>query len=177
MGKRLDKEYYQQPATVLAPDLIGKLLCRKAEGKVIRCRITETECYYSENDTACHASKGKTERTKVLYAQGGTAYVYLCYGMHSLFNVVTGEAGFPEAVLIRGVEGHNGPGKLTKALHIDRALNEENMITSEELWIEDDGEKPAYYTAKRVGIDYAEEKDKNILWRYIINDGIYKPVK
>lgn len=177
MGKRLDKEYYQQPATVLAPDLIGKLLCRKVAGEVIRYRITETECYYSENDTACHASKGKTERTKVLYAQGGIAYVYLCYGMHSLFNVVTGEEGFPEAVLIRGVEGYNGPGKLTKALHIDRTLNEENMITSEELWIEDDGGRPAYYAAKRVGIDYAKENDRNLLWRYIINDGIYKPVK
>lgn len=177
MNKRLKKEYFRQPATVLAPDLVGKLLCRKVNGEILRYRITETECYYSEQDTACHASKGKTERTKVLYMQGGTAYVYLCYGMHSLFNVVTGEEGFPEAVLIRGVEGFNGPGKLTKAMGIDRSLNEIDMTVSDELWLEDDGMKPAYRTAKRVGIDYAEEKDRNILWRYIMDDGSYQPVK
>ncbi len=177
MSNRLEREYYKKPATLLAPDLIGKLLCRKIDGQVLKYRITETECYYSEQDTACHASKGKTERTKVLYRQGGTAYVYLCYGMHSLFNVVTGEEGFPEAVLIRGVEGFNGPGKLTKAMGIDRSLNEIDMTTSEELWLEDDGMKPSYRTAKRVGIDYAEEKDRDILWRYIIEDGVYKPVR
>ena len=102
----------------------------------------ETECYYGEEDTACHASKGKTERTKVLYEQGGTAYVYLCYGMHSLFNVVSGKKGHPEAVLIRGVTGYNGPGKLTKAMHIDRTLNEEDMVNSDQLWLEDDGYRP-----------------------------------
>lgn len=177
MGKRLEREYYKQPATLLAPDLIGKLLCRKVDGRILKYRITETECYYSEQDTACHASKGKTERTKVLYMQGGTAYVYLCYGIHSLLNVVTGEEGFPEAVLIRGVEGYNGPGKLTKAMKIDRNLNETDMTISGELWLEDDGMHPDYEAAKRVGIDYAEEKDREILWRYIIRDGKYKPVR
>ena len=103
--------------------------------------------------------------------------MYLCYGMHSLFNVVTGEEGFPEAVLIRGVEGYNGPGKLTKGMGIDRSLNEIDMTVSDELWLEDDGIKPVYRTAKRVGIDYAEEKDRNILWRYIIDDGSYQPAK
>lgn len=177
VGKRLERDYYKRSATVLAPDLIGKLLCRKVDGQVLRYRITETECYYSEQDTACHASKGKTERTKVLYMQGGTSYVYLCYGMHSLFNVVTGEEGFPEAVLIRGVEGYNGPGKLTKVMKIDRSLNEEDMTTSDKLWIEDDGYQVAHRADKRVGIDYAEEKDREILWRFIADDGIYKPVK
>lgn len=177
MSKRLEREYFIQPATVLAPDLIGKLLCRRIDGQVLKYRITETECYYSEQDTACHASKGKTERTKVLYMRGGTAYVYLCYGMHSLFNVVTGTEGFPEAVLIRGVEGYNGPGKLTKAMRIDRSLNEVDMTVSEELWLEDDGRKPPYRAAKRVGIDYAKEKDRELLWRYIIEDGSYKPVR
>lgn len=177
MNKRLDRAYYLQSAKVLAPDLIGKLLCRKVSGKIMKYRITETECYFGENDTACHASKGKTERTKVLYEQGGTAYVYLCYGIHSLFNVVTGEAGHPEAVLIRGVEGFNGPGKLTKAMQIDRDLNEADLTCSEELWLEDDGARPAYYAAKRVGIDYALPKDRDILWRYIVDDGKYRPVK
>lgn len=177
MGKRLLRKYYRRPATELASDLIGKLLCRRTEDGVIRYRITETECYYSEQDTACHASKGKTERTKILYEQGGTAYVYLCYGIHSLFNVVTGKEGFPEAVLIRGVEGYNGPGKVTKAMAIDRRLNGIDMVTSQELWIEDDGARPEFIADKRVGIDYATKEYRDILWRYIIQDGHYKPVK
>lgn len=171
------RNYYRRPATELAPDLIGKLLCRRTEAGIIKYRITETECYYSEQDTACHASKGKTERTKVLYEKDGTAYVYLCYGIHSLFNVVTGNEGFPEAVLIRGIEGYNGPGKVTKAMCIDRSLNGIDMVTSKELWIEDDGVRPDFVAAKRVGIDYATEEYRDILWRYIIQDGSYKPVK
>lgn len=177
MAKRLGKNDLKKPATELAPDLIGKLLCRKTPTGIQKYRIAETECYYSEEDTACHASKGKTERTKVLYEKGGTAYVYLCYGMHSLFNVVTGKEGFPEAVLIRGVEGYNGPGKVTKAMGIDRSLNGIDLTESKELWLEDDGMRPAYSLAKRVGIDYADPTDRDRLWRYIIKDGSYKPVK
>lgn len=175
--KRLGRRYFEKPATEIAPDLIGKLLCRRTPEGVMKLRIMETECYYSEEDTACHASKGKTDRTRVLYEKGGIAYVYLCYGMHSLFNVVTGKEGFPEAVLIRGVEGYNGPGKLTKALQIDRSLNEADMTVSKELWIEDDGMRPSYTAAKRVGIDYATEEYRNILWRYLIDDGKYKGAK
>lgn len=177
MAKRLGKNYFKKAATELAPDLIGKLLCRRTAEGIQKYRITETECYYSEADTACHASKGKTERTKVLYERGGTAYVYLCYGMHSLFNVVTGKEGFPEAVLIRGVEGYNGPGKVTRAMKIDRGLNGIDLTDSKELWLEDDGIQPDYALAKRVGINYAEAKDRDRLWRYIIKDGVYKPVK
>ena len=177
MGKRLLGNYYRRPATELASDLIGKLLCRRTQEGIIKYRITETECYYSEQDTACHASKGKTERTKVLYEKGGTSYVYLCYGIHSLFNVVTGKEGFPEAVLIRGVEGFNGPGKVTKAMDIDRSLNGIDLVRSKELWIEDDGTRPEYTAAKRVGIDYATEEYRNMLWRYIIQDGKYKAVQ
>lgn len=175
--KRLKRTYYKQPATVLAADLIGKLLCRRTSEGILKYRITETECYYSEQDSACHASKGKTQRTRTLYEKGGTAYVYLCYGMHSLFNVVTGKEGFPEAVLIRGVEGYNGPGKVTKAMRIDRELNGIDLTSSKELWLEDDGCRPKYRTAKRVGIDYALEKDREMLWRYIVEDGIYKPAR
>ena len=133
MGKRLGRNYFSRPATELAPELIGKLLCRRGEGEIYRYRITETECYFGEEDTACHASKGRTERTKVLYEQGGTAYVYLCYGMHSLFNVVTGKKGHPEAVLIRGITGYNGPGKLTRAMMINRDLNGEDLVESNRL--------------------------------------------
>ncbi len=177
MAERLKREYYGQPATILAQDLIGKLLCRETQEGVLKCRITETECYYGEEDTACHASKGKTDRTKILYERGGLAYVYLCYGMHSLFNVVTGQEGHPEAVLIRGISDQNGPGKLTRAMGIDRGLNGEDLVVSSRLWIEDDGFRPKVRTDKRVGIDYATPKYRDILWRYLIDDGQYRPAK
>lgn len=177
MAKRLGRRVLSQSAVVLAPELLGKLLCRRTKQGILKYRIMETECYYGEEDTACHASRGKTERTKVLYGKGGTAYVYLCYGIHCLFNVVSGREGHPEAVLIRGVTDYNGPGKLTRAMNIDRSLNEVDMTDSKEIWIEDDGEKPDYITAKRVGIDYATEEYRDILWRFIVNDGKYKPAK
>lgn len=177
MSKRLGRKFFSQPATELAPALLGKLLCRRTEEGVMKYRIMETECYYSEEDTACHASKGKTGRTGVLYEKGGTSYVYLCYGMHSLFNVVSGKEGFPEAVLIRGVEGYNGPGKLTKVMQITRELNGEDLTTSKRLWLEDDGYVPRYRADKRVGIDYATPEYRDILWRYIVDDGSYKPAK
>lgn len=169
-AKRLMEGFYQQPATVVAPLLLGKILCRKINGVEYKYRITETECYFGEEDTACHASKGKTERTKVLYEKGGIAYVYLCYGIHNLLNVVTGVEGHPEAVLIRGVEGYNGPGKLTKAMQIDRSFNGVDLCRSEELWIEDDGYEGNYKSDKRVGIDYATPEYRDILWRYLLEE-------
>ncbi len=176
-SKRLGRKTLSQPADQLAPQLLGKLLCRRTEAGVLKYRIMETEYYLGEEDTACHASKGKTDRTRVLYEKGGTAYVYLCYGIHALFNVVSGREGHPEAVLIRGVCGYNGPGKLTRAMEIDRALNEEDMVTSRRLWLEDDGCRPEYIRAKRVGIDYATEKYREILWRFIVEDGCYKAAR
>lgn len=177
MAKRLGRRYFCQPADMLAEDLVGKLLCHKVEDKILRYRIMETECYYGEEDTACHASKGKTERTKILYEKGGTAYVYLCYGMHFLFNVVTGREGHPEAVLIRGITGYNGPGKLTRIMKIDKELNGEDMVNSNRLWIEDDGCRLPIRVDKRVGIDYATPEYRDILWRYIADDGDYRPAK
>jgi DNA-3-methyladenine glycosylase len=164
---KLSDDFYIKSAIELAPRLLGKLLCRKLNDEVFKYRITETEAYYGEDDTACHAHKGKTQRTKIMYEQGGQAYIYLCYGIHNLLNIVSGEKDFPEAVLIRGVDGYDGPGKLTKALKIERSLNGENLSKSDNLWLEDDGYMPKYKTAKRVGIDYATEEYKNKLWRFI----------
>lgn len=166
----LDKAYFFAPATELAPDLIGKILCRKTKNGVIRARITETECYFGEEDTACHAHKGRTERTKTMYEVGGITYVYLCYGIHSLLNIVTGPKEHPEAVLIRGVEGANGPGRTTKFMQITTAHNALHLTPENGIWIEDDGTKPEYTTDKRIGIDYALEEDKNRPWRYIIKE-------
>lgn len=174
---KLSQDFYRMRAPELAPALLGKLLCRKIckvdsngtkKFETVKLRITETECYFGEDDTACHAHKGYTNRTKTMYQDGGVAYVYLCYGIHSLLNVVSGSEGFPEAVLIRSVEGYNGPGKLTKAMNIDKRLNGVSFVTSDEIWIENDGTSTLYKTGKRIGICYASEKDKNILWRFTL---------
>ena len=167
---KLDKNIYSMRATKLAPYLLGKLLCRRTKEGVIRARICETECYFGEEDTACHAHKGKTPRTKTLYEEGGVAYVYLCYGIHSLLNVVSGERDFPEAVLIRGVEGAIGPGRVAKYMQIDRALNEVSFVDSNELWIEDDGYVCGEISLEcRVGIDYASPEDRDRKWRFILD--------
>ena len=166
-NRRLERSFYHMHADALAPALLGKILCRQIGADIIRMRITETECYMGESDTACHASRGRTERTKVLYEVGGTIYVYLCYGIHNMLNVVAGDAGFPEAVLIRGVDAVFGPGRVTKTLNITRALNQKDLCTSSELWIEDDGFAPVYHTASRVGIGYASAEDQARLWRFI----------
>lgn len=165
---RLDLNTYKINAVDLAPKLLGMCLCRKIDDKIVKLKITETEAYFGQDDTACHAHKGKTQRTKIMYEQGGRAYIYLCYGIHNLLNIVSGEEDHPQAVLIRGVEGFAGPGKLTKALKIDRALNGEDLIISDKLWIEDEGEKCNYEAKKRVGIDYATDEYKNKPWRFIL---------
>ncbi len=168
MKRRIwNEEDFSASAVELAPRLLGKLLCRRTEAGVIRVRITETECYFGEEDTACHAHKGRTPRTDVMYGKGGRAYVYLCYGIHHLLNLTTGPEGHPEAVLIRGVEGISGPGRVTKALEIDRTLNRSPLTPESGLWVEEDGFVSNYETHPRVGIAYAEEKDQKILWRFV----------
>lgn len=164
----LKEDYFSTPATLLAPDLLGKIICRRTCNGVIRARITETECYFGEEDTACHASKGKTERTKTMYEAGGITYVYLCYGIHSMLNLVTGPKDHPEAVLIRGTEGFSGPGRVTAHLGITRALNGKNLCDGTEIWLEDDGARPEYISLPRVGIDYAKKEDRERPWRYCV---------
>jgi len=168
---RLPDDFYTQDVLDAAPALLGKVLCRRiSEGEVVRLRITETEAYRGQDDTACHARAGKTKRTAVMFEPGGVAYVYLCYGMHHLLNVITGPEGEPQGVMIRCVEGHPGPGRLTKAMGIDRSLNGHDMRDSNELWIEDDGFLPAkIFTAPRVGIGYASEEDQKRQWRFILD--------
>lgn len=163
----MDRAFYTQSSPELAPQLLGKLLCRKLGRKILRLRITETEAYFGEDDTACHASRGRTPRTEIMYASGGHAYIYLCYGMHEMFIIVTGSEGFPEAVLVRGVTGFDGPGRLTRAMHISRALNKVDLTCSTQLWLEDDGVTYPYVAAPRIGIGYAAARDRNRLWRFI----------
>ena len=166
--ERLPYEFYHRPCIEVARDLVGKILvCRTPEGEK-RLRISETEVYWGESDTACHAHKGRTKRTEVLYADAGTIYVYLCYGMHWLMNVITGDENDPQGVLIRACAEANGPGKLTKALGITGQQNWGNIVTSDELWIADDGFRCAVRTGKRVGIGYASQEDQDRRWRFIM---------
>ena len=165
-SKRLTKNFYLEDAEILAPRLLGKILVRRTENGIIRAVITETECYKGTDDTACHASRGKTARTFVMFEEGGRAYVYLCYGMHNMLNIVTGAQGEPQAVLIRSLAKVQGPGRLTKAMDITRELNGEILYESDRLWLED-GESLEYTRTPRIGIDYADKKDRERLWRYI----------
>jgi len=168
MGRKLDEGFYHRPCLAVARNLVGKILAhRMPDGTVLRLRISETEAYCGEADTACHAHKGRTKRTEVMYMEAGTIYVYLCYGMHWLLNIVTGEAEEPEAVLIRACVDANGPAKLTKALGITGNLNR-GSILGDELWIEDDDFACGVETAKRVGIGYASQEDQDRLWRFIM---------
>ena len=166
----LTGEFFARECPEAAADLVGKWLCRRLpDGTVRRLRITETEAYCGESDTACHAHRGRTKRTEVLYAPPGVLYVYLCYGIHWMLNVVTGEENRPQAILIRACEGADGPGKLTKALSITGELN--RYVLSDEnglLWIEDDGLPCSHTAAPRVGIGYASPEDQARLWRYIL---------
>ena len=165
---RLSKDFFFDSALDVAPKLLGKRICRKIGNEIIKIAITETEAYVGEEDTACHAHKGKTKRTELMYEAGGITYIYLCYGIHSLLNIVTGKKEFPEAVLIRGVKGFNGPGKLTKALSIDRTLNSLDLSQSNKLWIEDSETEINYVTSPRIGINYASDYYRNIHWRFIL---------
>ena len=162
--KRLGYDFFHRSCPEVAEDLVGKVLVHNGD----TLRISETECYCGENDTACHASRGRTKRTEVMYLEAGTVYVYLCYGMHWMLNIVTGEENQPEAVLIRACEEANGPGKLTKRLGITGEQNCSSVVTSESLWIGDDGFTCEIETDKRVGIGYASQEDQNRLWRFKI---------
>lgn len=163
----LERDFFKMPAYEAAPLMLGKLLCRRKGTEIIRARITETECYYGIDDSASHAHRGMTERNSVMFGEGGRTYVYLCYGMHNLLNITTGVEGHPEAVLIRGVEGAQGPGRVTRLLGIDRQMNKLSVCDPEgDIWLEDDGYLPDVQLSKRVGIDYAQEKDRERLWRF-----------
>ena len=185
---RLGRDFYQQPTLQMARDLLGKRLVRVLNGQRLSGLIVETEAYIGEADKACHASRGRTLRTEVMYGLPGHAYVYFIYGMHHCFNVVTEEKGFPAAILIRALEPlegleqmrrhrprrpddqlTNGPGKLCAALAIDRTLNGVDLCTSQVFFIEEErtvaDEEIA--TSPRIGIR-SDEVARNRPWRFYI---------
>ncbi|MCF8374705.1 MAG: DNA-3-methyladenine glycosylase [Bacteroidales bacterium] len=169
INQKLTHSFFQRDVLEVAPDLIGKILVRQFDnGDISRFKITETEAYRGEEDLACHASKGRTTRTDVMYHEGGLIYVYLIYGMYWMLNFVTGLLDHPQATLIRGIEGFDGPGKLTKALQINKSFYGEDLSTSKRIWVEDNPEKTVIITGKRIGVDYAGEVWANLLWRYTL---------
>ncbi|MDO9341687.1 MAG: DNA-3-methyladenine glycosylase [Bacteroidales bacterium] len=170
-GKRLSKEFFIRDVLDVAPELIGKnIVIRLPGGTFGRFQVTEVEAYRGAEDNACHACKGRTPRTEIMFHEGGRLYVYLVYGMYWMLNVVTGEENIPQAVLIRGVENYSGPGRITKSFGIDRTFYGENLDISERIWFEDAGVIPVLKTGTRIGIDYAGEYWKTRPWRYYLQD-------
>jgi len=195
---KLEESFYQHTdVTRIAKDLLGKTLYTRIAGKITSGIIVETEAY-SHVEKGCHAYMNrKTKRNEVMFNAGGYAYVYLCYGIHNLFNVVTGPPGIGNAVLVRALEPvdgiplmmermktknvsriTSGPGKLTKALGIDRSFNAKHL-TGSAIWIGDEGikvKKQQIVASKRIGIDYAG-KDADLPLRYTIegNTWVSKP--
>lgn len=168
--------------------MLGKHLVRQHADGVTIGRIVETEAYIGPEDQACHASKGRTARTEIMFGQAGYAYIYLIYGFHHMLNIVTESIDLPAAVLIRAVEPLqgmelmqtrrgtseqrqlcSGPGKLCQAFAIDRALNGSDFCGSL-LYIEDHGESIAkVVTTPRIGVDYAGRWTRKP-WRFIVKD-------
>ncbi len=137
MHKVLNQKFFDRPTVTVAKELLGKYLVRKRGGKTIALMITEVEAYDGPRDKASHASRGMTPRTKIMFGPAGRWFVYFTYGMHWMLNVVTGKERYPAAVLIRGIEGVNGPGRVTKFLHVDKKLNGKLANRKNDLWIEE----------------------------------------
>ncbi len=162
MRKVISQKFFQRSAFQVAKELLGKYLVRKKGKKEQAMLITEVEVYDGFKDQASHAFRGKTERTSIMFGKGGYFYVYLIYGMYEMLNIVTGKEGYPSAILIRGGMIENkvlhGPGVLTKALHINRALNGKKAEKKSGLWIEDRGiviKKSKIKRTPRIGVLYA----------------------
>lgn len=192
----LPQDFYAQPTLTVARELLGQRLIREIDGQRLVGRIVETEAYIGPDDTANHASKGRTARTEVMFGPPGHAYVYFIYGMYYMLNFTTEAVGFPAAVLIRAIEPlagqalmqvyrqkadsppvkpanlTNGPGRLCQALYINKSLNNLAVTTGQELWVEADGgiSDAAVAVGPRIGVAYANPKDQAAPWRFWIRD-------
>lgn len=188
MPLKLPRSFYQQTTVDVAKQLLGKYLVRKHPDGNCTGRIVETEAYIGPQDLACHAAKGRTKRTDVMFGPAGHAYVYFIYGMYNMLNLVTEANDYPAAVLIRAVEPlggielmqqrrrserprqlASGPGKLCQAFDIDRSLNGADLCGTV-LYVEDRREPaPKFDTTARIGVDYAGAwKDKPL--RFVVRD-------
>lgn len=197
----ISKEFYNRSALDVAQDLLGKILVREVDGKILKGKIVETEAYIGSIDKACHAYNGRrTKRTEILYEEAGVSYIYFIYGLYHCFNVVTNKKDVAEAVLIRAIEPineldyisnirynkkydeltraqsknlTNGPSKLCLAYLLNKDLNAIKLYEKGAVYITDDNNEDfEIVESKRIGIDYAEEA-KDFLWRFYIKDNIY----
>ncbi len=196
--EKLPRSFYQRGDVVqIAKDLLGKVLVTRVDGHLTAGKIVETEAYCGRGDKACHANGKRTPRTEIMYGDGGTAYVYLCYGIHHLFNVVTNVEGMADAVLIRALEPmqgidtmnerrnftkgklSSGPGTLSQALGIHVSMSGEDLC-DDKIWIMERSESETIEILidTRIGVEYAEE-DALKPWRFVIagNKFVSKPVK
>ncbi len=169
---RLDTEFFLRDVLDVAPDLLGCQIVRVfADNKVKKYKIVELEAYRGEEDLACHASKGRTGRTEIMYHKGGLVYVYLIYGMYWMLNIVCSVEGNPQAVLVRGLEAYEGPGKLSKELKIDGSFYGENLASSQRIWIEKNNDvELKFKSTARINIDYAGPVWSGKKWRFVLND-------
>lgn len=188
---RLPLDFYTREDVVqIARDLVGKLLFTRFDSILTGGLIVETEAYSGRSDKACHAYHKRTKRTEVMYSEGGVAYIYLCYGIHQMFNIVTNQEGLADAVLIRAIEPvtgldmieqrrggdkkyalTKGPGSLGQALGFDRSQTGTSLIDSADMWLAESLVEETYEIEvdRRVGVDYAEE-DALLPWRFFVKD-------
>ncbi len=171
--KRLERDFFLQPTLKVARQLLGKYLVRKIGNQIIEGKIIETEAYIGPHDKAAHAYQGKkTPRNQAEFLLGGHVYIYLVYGLHWQFNIVTGPEGSPECVLIRALDHPQatGPGKLCRFLQLDKTFYAHDLVTSQILWLEDRGENPRssqIQATPRIGIDYAGPYWSQKKWRFV----------
>ncbi len=172
-ARPLSFDFFNRPAERVARDLLGcRLAVRGPDGTTARHVVVETEAYLGAHDLACHGSKGMTARTAIMFGPAGVWYVYLCYGMHWMLNVVTGAEGVPAAVLIRGVVGQVGPGRLTRALGIGREFNGRRAARSAGLWFEPGMPVSGRLIERtpRIGVAYAGDWAAKPL-RFVVDPG------
>jgi DNA-3-methyladenine glycosylase len=159
-SQTLSRAFFDRPADRVARELLGAMLAvRGSDGRVTRHVVHETEAYLGAHDLACHGSKGMTQRNAVMFGPAGRWYVYLCYGMHWMLNVVTGVEGVPAAVLVRGAGAFTGPGRVTKGLGIDRGFDGRPAVRATGLWFEAGIAVPGRLVVRtpRIGVGYAGE--------------------
>lgn len=180
MAQQLTHSFFARDTREVAQDLLGYILVRQTIGPrgsnssgQIKSIITETEAYHGWHDRASHGHKGVTKRTEPMFAAPGTIYVYLIYGMYHCLNISTVEEGFPAAVLIRGTQDVEGPGRLSKHFTIDRKLTGKKLGAKTGLWIEKGNatKNKHIHTSPRVGVDYAGIS-RQWHWRYSITSKI-----
>jgi len=195
---RFSREFFARDTLVVARELLGARLVRILDGQRLSGLLVECEAYVGQEDSACHASRGRTPRNAVMYGPPGHAYVYFTYGMHWMLNVVTEREGFPAAILVRALqplegievmrslrqargrprkdgELTNGPAKLTQALAIDKAFDGADLVLGDTLWLEqvEPIAEGAVQSGPRIGIQYADEKDRGLPWRFWIRGHPY----